>query len=221
MSRTVAFLLVLALAVTSCGRPSAPAPPGAPPKTPGEPTLIVAFGDSLTSGLGIEDPDEAAWPAVLESALRSRGWDVRIANAGVSGNTTSDALSRVDFSVPPGARIVIILLGANDTFRGKKLDEIERNLDAILESVRAKGAVAVLCGMKTFTNLGPFYARGFESLYPEIAERHDAVFAPFPLDGVAAVPAMNQADGIHPNEEGHRRIAENLLPRVEEALRRR
>ena len=160
-------------------------------------------------------------PRWTPNSTTTRGWNVRVANAGVSGNTTSDALARVDFSVTPEARLVIVALGANDTFRGKKLEEIERNLDAILERIRATGAAVLLCEMKTFPNLGPFYARGFERLFPSLAEKHDAIPVPFFLEGVATVPAMNQEDGIHPNRAGHRRIAANLLPFVEAALRGR
>lgn len=217
-SRSVAALLATLL-LAACGRPAAPPTSIAPERAPGEESVIVAFGDSLTSGYGLDDPDRDAWPSHLEKTLRARGWNIRVANAGVSGNTTGDALVRVSFSVPDGTRLVIVTLGANDTFRGKKLDEIEGNLDAILAQIRTKGATALLCEMKTFPNLGPFYARGFERLFPALAKKHDAILVPFFLDGVATVPAMNQADGIHPNPAGHRKIAENLLPFVEKGLR--
>ena len=216
--RLLAPLMILA----ACGRSAGPPPlASAAPEAAGSETLIVAFGDSLTSGYGLDDPDREAWPALLEEKLRRSGWNIRVANAGVSGNTTADALARVDFSVPEGARLVVVCLGANDTFRGKKIEEIEANLDAILTRIRARGAAVLLCEMKTFPNLGPFYARGFERLFPALAEKHDAILVPFLLEGVATEPTMNQADGIHPNAAGHRRIAENLLPHLEAGLRRR
>jgi acyl-CoA thioesterase-1 len=219
MPDTIVVALLATLLLVACGQPAAPPASVAPERASGEVSVIVAFGDSLTSGYGINDPDRDAWPALLEQELRRRGWNIRVANAGVSGNTTADALARVNFSVPDGTRLVIVALGANDTFRGKKLDEIESNLDAILAQIRARGATALLCEMKTFPNLGPFYARGFERLFPALAKKHDAIPVPFFLEGVATVPAMNQADGIHPNEAGHRKIAENLLPFVEKGLR--
>lgn len=206
--------------LVACGGPAAapsPSSPAAPP-APASASAIVAFGDSLTAGKDLLDPGTQAWPAVLERLLRAKGIDARVANSGASGNTTYEALDRLDFSVPRGTDLVIVQFGANDTFQGKRIEEIERNLVAIVERSREKGARVILWDMKTLPNLGGIYAGRFERIFRRVAERTDCVLAPFPLEGVAGNPAMNLPDDLHPNPAGHERIARNLLPIVERNL---
>jgi acyl-CoA thioesterase I len=215
-------IFALLLLVAGCGRPAAP-PPHAPlDATPSVPPrlTIVAFGDSITAGKDLDDPDAEAYPAVLERILRARGRDVRVVNAGVSGNTTFDALERLDFSVP-SADLVIVQLGANDTFQGKSIEAIEKNLAEIVTRLKKKGAAVVLWDMKTFPNLGPFYAEKFERIFARVAKSTGCTLAPFPLEGVAGNPAMNLADGMHPNAGGHERVAANLVVSVETVLSER
>jgi acyl-CoA thioesterase I len=212
-------LLSCALLLAACGRDASP--PASPPEVPRAAALkVIAFGDSLTAGKDLEDPDKEAYPAVLETLLREAGFDAAVVNAGVSGDTTADALARLDWSLEGGADVVLVALGSNDTFQGKKLEDVERNLSEILKRVRAKGAVPVLAAMKTFPNLGPYYGAAYEKLFPRVAAREGAAAAPFMLEGVAGDPSLNLADGIHPNAAGHRRVARNLLPAVETALRK-
>jgi acyl-CoA thioesterase-1 len=209
------------LLLIACGGRQ-PAPPPADPldATPSVTArlTIVAFGDSITAGKDLDDPDAQAYPAVLERLLRARGRDVRIINAGVSGNTTFDALSRLDFSVP-AADLVIVQLGVNDTLQGKSIKAVEENLTAIVTRLQKKGAAVVLWDMKTFPNLGPFYAEKFGRIFKRVADATGCTLAPFPLEGVAGNAAMNLSDGIHPTAPGHERVAANLVAAVEEALR--
>jgi acyl-CoA thioesterase I len=184
-----------------------------------DPVTILAFGDSLTAGKDLADPDRAAYPAVLESLLAEKGHRARVINGGHSGDTTFDALARLDFSLQDKPDVVLIALGHNDTFQGKALKDIERNLNAIVERVKATGAVPLLCAMKTFPNFGPHYALGFQRIYKRVAAEQKVPLAPFFLEGVAGAPSMNLSDGVHPNALGHRRMAENLLPAVEKVLR--
>lgn len=206
---------LLAFFLAACGRPEAVPPPPAARAA----ATVLAFGDSLTAGKDLEDPDAEAYPAVLERLLRAKGFDVSVVNAGVSGDTTSDALARLDWSLSEEPDVLLVALGSNDTFQGKKVGDIERNLEAIAARAREKGAVPVLAAMKTFPNLGPYYGSDYEALFARVAGRTGAVLAPFMLEGVAGVPALNLSDGIHPNAAGHRRVAENLLPALEGVLK--
>jgi acyl-CoA thioesterase-1 len=213
------------VALAACGRQEPTVAPEAAFATASSATgpsiKILAFGDSLTAGKDLPDPDTQAFPAVLERLLKSRGHAVTVINAGRSGDTTADARSRLDFSLADKPDLVLVALGSNDTFQGKPLSFIEENLEAILRRCRATGAPVVLVGMKTFPNLGPYYAREYEDLFSRVARRAGAQSAPFLLEGVAGRPEMNLDDGIHPNVAGHERIAANLLPTVERALKDR
>lgn len=181
---------------------------------------ILAFGDSLTAGKDLEDPDRDAYPAVLERLLKEKGRSVRVINAGHSGDTTFDALARLDFSLAEKPQVVIVGLGSNDTFQGKKIADMERNLDEIVRRCRDSGAVVVLCGMKTFPNLGLYYASDYAKMFERVAHRGNAILVPFMLDGVAGNAAFNSPDMIHPNALGHDRVARNILPWVEKALKK-
>ncbi len=179
-------------------------------------TVIVALGDSLTAGYGVVAND--SFTVRLEAALRDAGVSARVVNAGVSGDTTAGGLARLDWVLADAPDLVIVELGSNDGLRGLDPAEMEANLDAILSRLADKGIPAVLAGMLAPPNLGRAYGEAFQAVYPRLAKRHAVVFYPFFLDGVAAQPALNQPDGIHPNPAGVRVIVERLTPYVLRAL---
>ncbi|EKF18681.1 arylesterase [Nitratireductor pacificus] len=181
-----------------------------------EPVRIVGFGDSLMAGYGL-GPGEA-FPEMLEDALRDGGADVTVANAGVSGDTTSGGLARLEWSVPAEADIVILELGANDMLRGIPPASTEKNLDAIIEKLTGRGQRVVLAGMLAAPNLGPDYAAAFNPIYPRLAEKHGLTLIPFFLDGVAAETALLQSDGMHPNADGVARMVERMLPLIRKTI---
>ena len=174
---------------------------------------IVAFGDSLTAGYGV-GPGES-FPEQLEAALRARGQDVTVANAGVSGDTASDGLARLEWSVPAEADIVIVELGSNDALRGIDPAVTRKALSEILAKLTGRGQSALLAGALAPPNLGDAYAEKFNPIYPELAAEHGVPLYRFFLDGVAADPKLNQPDGMHPNAEGVAKIVEAMLPYVE------
>jgi acyl-CoA thioesterase-1 len=178
---------------------------------------IVGFGDSLMAGYNL-GPDEG-FPKKLEAALRERGHDVSIADAGVSGDTTSGGLSRLDWSVPGGTDLVILELGANDMLRGLSPAIAEQNLDAMMASLQKRGIAIVLAGMQAAPNLGPDYASAFNGIFPKLAQKYDAPLIPFFLEGVAANPSLQLDDGLHPNAAGVDRMVEVALPIVEPMLK--
>ncbi|WP_040324890.1 arylesterase [Aurantimonas manganoxydans] len=188
----------------------------AAPTATGETLQIVAFGDSLSAGYGV-GPGES-FPEQLQAALRDAGHDVSVANAGVSGDTTSGGLARLEWSVPQEADLVIVELGANDALRGISPGITERNLDQILAKLQARDQAALLAGMMAPPNMGADYAAEFDGIYQRLADKYDVAFYPFFLNGVAAVPALNQDDGMHPNPEGVAVIVERILPAVTKAL---
>jgi acyl-CoA thioesterase-1 len=179
---------------------------------------IVAFGDSLSAGF--ELPADASFPAQLEAALRARGRDVNVVNAGVSGDTASDGLARLDWSVSKSADLVIVEFGANDMLRGLPPEITRRALDEIIGKLQARGASVLLAGMRSMANLGEVYRRQFEAIYPELANAHQVPLYPFFLEGVAENGAFNLSDGLHPNRTGVAKIVSGILPEVEAALDR-
>jgi acyl-CoA thioesterase-1 len=183
-----------------------------------EPVKIVALGDSLTAGFGL--PREAAFPARLEAALRAKGFAVEIANAGVSGDTPSGGLARLDWSVPEGTDAVILELGANDALRGLDPKVTRAALDAILRRLGERRIAVLLTGMRAPPNMGSDYGRAFDAIFPDLAAAHDVVFYPFFLDGVAAERVLNQGDGMHPTAAGIDAIVERILPKAEELIAR-
>ena len=182
------------------------------------PVKIVVLGDSLTAGFGL--PVESAFPSRLAEALKGKAPGVTIANAGVSGDTASGGLDRLDWSVPEGTNAVIVELGANDAMRGLDPALTKAALDKILRKLEGRHIVVLLAGMEAPRNMGPDYSRAFDAIYPALASTHPVVFYPFFLDGVAADPKLNQADGIHPNAAGVDVIVARILPRVEELIAR-
>jgi acyl-CoA thioesterase-1 len=182
------------------------------------PVNVVVLGDSLSAGLGL--PAAAAFPERLQSALMAKGVAAAIVNAGVSGDTASGGLGRLDWSVPAGTDAVILELGANDALRGidPKLTAVA--LGAILDKLDARHIAVLLAGMKAPRNMGPDYVRDFDAIYPALASTHRLVFYPFFLDGVATDPKLNQADGLHPNAAGVDVIVERIMPQVEALIAR-
>lgn len=179
---------------------------------------IVALGDSLTAGYQL--PASAAFPAQLEKVLQSKGQKVEIANAGVSGDTASGGLARLDWSVPDGTDAVIVSLGANDMLRGVDPKVTRAALDQIVARLKQRGIEVLLAGMQAAKNLGPDYERAFNAIYPELAATHGVVFYPFFLDGVAADAKLNQRDGIHPTAAGVEVIVMRIMPQIEQLLTR-
>jgi acyl-CoA thioesterase-1 len=178
---------------------------------------ILAFGDSLTAGLGL-DPAEA-FPARLEAALKARGHDIVIANAGVSGDTSSAAAERLDWSLAPDIDGVIVELGANDALRGIDPGKTEIALDSILTELGKRKLPVLLAGMMAPRNLGHDYGKAFDAIFPRLAEKHGVLFYRFFLDGVAADPALNQPDGLHPNSKGVDMIVSRILPVTEDLIK--
>ncbi len=179
---------------------------------------LVAFGDSLTAGYGL--PDSASFPSQLLKALKARGHDVEIVNAGVSGDTTAAGLERFEWAVPEGTNAVILELGANDALRGMDPKQARANLDKIITKLKARGIEVLLAGMAAPRGLGPGYVAEFDRIYPELAKEHGLILYPFFLDGVASRHDLNLDDGLHPNAKGVAAIVEAMLPKVEELLTR-
>jgi len=177
---------------------------------------IVAFGNSLTAGLGVA-PDES-YPAQLQRKLDEAGYPYRVVNAGVSGETTAGGIRRVSWVLNSKPSIVILELGGNDGLRGLSLQETKANLERIIQQLQQASVTVVLAGMKLPPNYGKEYTAGFEALYLALAKQYHLTLIPFFLDGVAGSPSLNQADGIHPTGEGYRLIVEKIFPALEPLL---
>jgi acyl-CoA thioesterase-1 len=223
------MLVVLAAALAGCSlrtaacgsRPApqqqqadAAAPAASTPSDPG--TFKIAFlGDSLTAGLGLLS--DQSYPAQIQKLFQAEGYDeVEILNGGVSGDTTAGALRRVEGMLEPGVRVMLVALGGNDALRGLTTAETHDNLAKIIQIVRTKGVNVILCGMEAPTNLGEDYRTNFRDVFTALVRENSGAmaFIPFLLEGVAGNPALNQADGIHPNADGARAIAQTLYPRL-------
>ncbi len=178
--------------------------------------LVVALGDSLTAGLGLDV--EEAYPARLERALRDDGHAVTVVNAGVSGDTSAAGLSRTEWALEGDVRILILALGGNDGLRGLPAGQLKRNLSRILALAAERGIRVLLAGMEAPPNFGAAYTAEFRAVFADLAREHDVAFMPFLLDGVAADPALNQADGIHPNAEGAAIVAARVRDALEPLL---
>ena len=214
----VAALLSAAL-VSACGQTAEPGtrPPAAehaPAPAPvaraavsARPKLVV-LGDSLTAGLGL--PKDEAYPTILQQRLDAAGFDYEVVNAGVSGDTSAGGLSRLDWALEGDVRVLIVALGGNDALRALPTDELKQNLSQIIERAQARHIEVVLAGMDAPRNFGRDYIVAFHQVYPSLARQYHVALVPFLLEGVAAVPALNQRDGIHPTAEGARIVADNV-----------
>ncbi len=177
---------------------------------------LVALGDSLTAGYGLK-PGQS-FPDILQKALKAKGYDVNVVNAGVSGDTAEDGLARFDWSVPSDADALIVELGANDMLRGMPVAGAKAALSDILSKAAKAHIPTLLAGMRAAPNLGPDYRAAFDRIYPELAAKYGASLYPFFLDGVAADPKLNQQDGLHPNPAGVKIVVARILPAVEALL---
>ena len=195
--------ILLALAFTA---PAAAAPP----------IKILAFGTSLTQGYGL--PPGTEFTVVMQQKLKAKGIDATIVNAGVSGDTSSDGLSRLDWSLADHPDAAIVEMGSNDALRGIDPALTEKNISAMLGKFKAAHVPVLLLGMKAPRNLGPEYQKAFDPLYPKLAKDYGVLLYPFVLDGVALNPKLNQADGMHPNPAGVKVIVDRMLPYVEKLV---
>jgi acyl-CoA thioesterase I len=176
------------------------------------PKSILFFGDSLTAGYGLT-PEEA-FPALIENQLNNSSKKVNVVNAGLSGETSAGGLSRIDWILKQPIDIFVLELGGNDGLRGLPLDQTRKNLQGIIDKVKSKypNCKIVMAGMMVPPNMGKEYTEEFKKIYPELATKNKATLIPFLLDGVGGIEKLNQPDGIHPNAEGHQKIANNLTP---------
>lgn len=177
---------------------------------------IVGFGDSLMAAYNLQ-ADEG-FPARLEAALRARGHDVSIIDSGVSGETTSGGLARIDWSVPEGTDAVLLELGANDALRGLPPEKTRDNLEAMIVRLKQRGIAVLLAGMLAPPNLGADYETSFNAIYSELAAKYDLLLYPFFLDGVTGDPSLQLNDGMHPNAKGINKMVENILPVAEQFI---
>ncbi|MEE4164741.1 MAG: arylesterase [Desulfocapsaceae bacterium] len=205
--------VVMFCLLTGCKQPDQEVPPAEPEPYQG---IIVAMGDSLTAGLGVSAAQ--GYPEQLKQLLADSGLRYEVIDSGVSGETSSGAKARVDWVLRLKPDIVILETGANDGLRGIDPKLVEENISSILETLLEHDVVVVLAGMQMVTNLGPEYLSAFNRIYPRLASEYPVIFMPFFLKDVAAVPELNQTDGIHPTAEGYGVIAGNLLPYVKQAI---
>jgi len=206
--RTVLFAALTVVFTPGIGRAQAPPDEG----------LIVALGDSLTAGLGLNERD--AWPAQLERRLRAAGLRWKVINAGISGETSSGARARLAWVLGLKPDIMVLETGANDGLRGIPTQVLQANLDSMLATLGENRVTTVLAGMQMLRNLGPSYTSAFARVYPDLAQKHRAILIPFFLEGVAANPALNQSDGLHPTAEGYRIVTDLVYPRILDAIER-
>lgn len=199
----ILFLLGLLMITT----PVRSSPPG---QTAGAPRTILFLGNSLAAGFGL-DP-ELAFPALIQQKIDSLGWNFNVVNAGLSGETSSGGLRRIDWLLQRDVDVLFLELGANDGLRGIPLELTKQNLQAIIARVRAKNPAVkiVIAGMMVPPNLGAEYTRAFRAIFPDLAKRNQAALVPFLLEGVGGVPELNLPDGIHPTAAGHRIVAQNV-----------
>jgi acyl-CoA thioesterase I len=177
---------------------------------------ILALGDSLTAGLGVDPAD--AFPAKLEAALKARGHDIVITNAGVSGDTSTAGAERLDWALGDPVDAVILELGANDALRGIDPKVTRQNMQKILAKLKERGVPVLLAGMRSPANWGDTYAEDFDAIFPDLAKEHALVFYPFFLEGVVLNARLNQNDGMHPNSKGVAEIVRQIIPSVEELI---
>lgn len=226
VAASLALLAALAACERSGGNRPAPAGSGpAPAQTtaaaqaaPESVPVIVCLGDSITAGYGLRE--EQSYPALLQARLKAMGLPHRVVNAGVSGDTSAGGLARMDWLLKQRIDVLLVALGGNDGLRGHLPEDMEKNLAAIVEKGQAAGAQVVLAGMRMPTNYGPDYTRDFQAVYPALAKKYHVPLLPFLLEGVAANPTLNQADGIHPTAEGAKIVEANVWQALAPLIRR-
>jgi acyl-CoA thioesterase-1 len=229
LTAAVALALTVTLAACSGDRAEDAAPAAgagthpasaAAPSTSSRPR-IVFLGDSLTAGLGLSQAQ--AYPALIDERLRAERFDFEVVNAGISGDTAAGGRRRLNWALDGDVRVLVLALGANDGLRGSPVDAMRDNLRAIIREAKGRNITVLLLGMEAPPNFGPEYTASFRQVFRDLADEEDVAFHPFFLDGVAGVPALNQADGLHPNAEGAARVADlvwsALEPLVEDAVR--
>jgi acyl-CoA thioesterase-1 len=218
------YLLAACLLLAACGsrdepKTEAPAPrkaAQAPAAPRDDRPVIVAFGDSLSAGFGVDAGQ--SYPDFLQKELDSRSLRYRVANAGISGDTSSDGLERLDQVIALKPAVVIVEFGANDGLRGMPVASTRANLEQIVAGLQKAGAKIVLAGMTLPPNYGPDYIRSFQRIYPELAAKYKAARIPFLLEGVAGDSRYMQRDGLHANVEGNRRVAQTVMRTLEPLL---
>ena len=213
LTLSFSFILFLVFFVSGCGEESTSSSVASAPEYEG---IIVAVGDSLTEGLGVAE--EFAYPAMLEKKLWAGGYHYRVINAGVSGETSSGTLARIKWILTLKPDIVILVIGANDGFRGIDPELIKTNILTIIRVLKEKKVTVLLGGMQMGQNLGKEYITAFEKIYPLVARQENIGLVPFFLTGVAANPTLNQADGIHPTAQGYQVVVDHIFPYVIETI---
>ena len=217
MSYRINSLLFCAVVLAMCTLAGCrgTSPNGAPPAAAATPTKpskslpkIVAFGDSLTEGYGL--PRSASYPSLLQERLDADGYHYEVVNAGISGDTSAGGVRRIDWALDGDVKIVILELGANDILRGQPVEEMKKNLSAIIERAKAHGATVLLAGMEAPTNQGVEYRKAVHEAFPTLGAKYNAAVIPFFLDGVAGIDSLNQNDGIHPNQVGTKIVTETV-----------
>ncbi|MFY9557530.1 MAG: arylesterase [Blastocatellia bacterium] len=213
MNRFLLYLGLMALLVLAACKGEAPKGASSlSPPAPAQPAKslpkIVAFGDSLTAGFGL--PQSSSYPSLLQKKLDAGGYGYQVVNAGVSGETSAGGLRRIDWVFDGDVKIVILELGANDILRGQSIDAMKANLAEIIKRAKAHNATVLLAGMEAPTNSGAEYRKAVHETYASLAREHATPLITFFLDGVAGIESLNQSDGIHPNEEGTRIVAETV-----------
>ena len=189
-----------------------PADPDAPPARP----RIVAFGDSLTIGLGLLEQE--AYPALLQNKINEAGYQFEVVNAGVSGDTSAGGLRRLDWALEGNVKVLIVAFGGNDGLRGLPVAQMKENLSQIIDKARERSIVIILAGMEAPPNFGQEYATGFRQAFRDVALNKRVLFIPFLLNNVAGKPELNQADGIHPNQQGTQIVADTVWSVLEPLL---
>ncbi len=227
MTRILRFCAVLALVLTHAGcggsrsgnPPVSPATdaPSAVPAAVDDRPVILAFGDSLTAGLGV-DP-EGNFPSQLQKKVDGAGYRYRVVNAGVSGDTSAEGLNRLSAILSLRPAVTIVELGANDGLRGMPVEQTRENLYEIIEAAKNAGSKVILAGMEMPPNYGPEYTRRFRDLYPQLSRRCDVPLIPFFLSGVGGIAELNQEDGIHPTAQGYAKVTENVWKTLQPVLK--
>lgn len=220
MKNKIAYLLIISLGFFSFCKSESNENISEKKVEPDSRKKIIFFGDSLTAGMGLNGPEES-YVALLEQKLKNDGLDLKVINAGLSGDTTSGGIARLDWSISKGVDYFVLELGANDGMRGIDTSLIEANLKKIIARVREKNpnVKILLVRMLTFPNLGPAYVKKFDSIYPRLAKEENIPLSPFLLEKVAGIKNLNQKDGIHPTAEGHKLVAETLYPSVKKLVK--